>query len=85
MEPEKVYCYDNKPKKECCKKHTCLLWIIEIFLVAFTVSLGILIGAIASEAIMAAMAAIIVFIVISALLLISAVILYLCKKAKSCK
>ena len=79
------YCYDNQGCKSCGKKKTCLLIIIEIFLIAFTVSLGILIGSLAASAIMAAMAAIIIFIVISALLLISAIILYFCEKKKSCK
>ncbi len=87
METEnKVYCYDNTGKNKCsCTKKTCLLVIIEIFLAAFTTSLGILIGALASTAIMEAMAALIVFIVLAALLLIVSIILYFCQKKKSKK
>lgn len=87
MEPEnKVYCYDNREENKCsCTKKTCLLVIIGIFLTAFALSLGILIGALASTAIMGAMAALIVFIVVAALLLIVSIILYLCQKKKSKK
>ena len=87
MEPEnQVYCYDNTGcSRRSCTKRSCLLSIIGIFLTAVATSLGILIGALASTAVMEAMAALIVFIVVSALLLIVSIILYLCQKKKSCK
>lgn len=85
MESEgKVYCYDNR-EKGCGKKKSCLVAVIEIFLIAFTLSLGILIGALASAAILASLAAIIVFIVIMGILLVASIILYICYKKKNCK
>ena len=84
MEPEaKVCCYDNKPKKKC-KGNKCLAIITVILLTIFAAALGLLIGAIASTAIMAAMAAVIVFVVTFGILLILSIILYFCQK-KKCK
>ena len=87
MEPEnQVYCYDNTGcSRRSCTKRSCLLSIIGIFLTAVATSLGILIGALASEAILGALAAIIVFIVTFGILLILSIILYFCQKKKSCK
>lgn len=83
MEPEaKVYCcYDNKPKKKC-KGNKCLAIITVILLTIFAAALGLLIGAIASTGIMAAMAAVIVFVVTFGILLILSIILYFCQKKK---
>ena len=87
MEPE-VYCYDNTKNSCCCRgnrRSNCLLVVIGIFLVAFAVSLGILIGSLAATAITAARAALIVFIVVAALLLLVSIILYLCQRRKNCR
>ena len=85
MEPEtKIYCYDNKKSTKKCKRNACSLIITVILLTIFALSLGILIGALASEAILGALAAIIVFIVTFGILLILSIILYFCQK-KKCK
>ena len=70
MEPqETIYCYDNKEKK-CEKKRDCLGIIAVILLAAFSVVIGLIIGASVAGAILEALAAVIVLAVILGLLLI---------------
>ena len=59
MEPQeqKVYCYCNKD----CKKKSCLGTAVAIFFVAFALTIGLIIGAALSEAILGALAAVIIF------------------------
>lgn len=87
MEPqETIYCYDNKPEK-CPRKRNCLGIIAVILLAAFTLVIGILIGAALAGTILAALPAIIVLAVILGLLLLLTVILIICnrKKDRKCK
>ena len=54
MEPqETIYCYDNKEKK-CEKKRDCLGIIAVILLAAFSVVIGLIIGASVAGAILEA-------------------------------
>lgn len=56
MEPqETIYCYDNKEKK-CEKKRDCLGIIAVILLAAFSVVIGLIIGASVRGAILEALA-----------------------------
>ena len=80
MEPQG--CYDNK---KTCKKRNCLGIISVILLTAFIFVVGLLVGAAISEAILAALSAIIVLAVILGLLFIlSAILMFCCKKEKKC-
>lgn len=87
MEPqEKIYCYDNREEK-CNKKRNCLYIIATILLAAFTLVIGIIIGAILAGTIFVALPAIIVLAIVLGLLLILTLILLVCcrKKEKKCK
>lgn len=81
MEPQEIYCYDNKKDKKCSIKSR--LGIVAIILLAsFTLVLGFIIGAAISEAVLAALPAVIVLAVILALLFVLTLILSICKKEK---
>ncbi len=87
MEPqETICCYDNREDK-CNKKKNCLGIVETILLSAFTLTIGLLIGAALSTVILGALAAIIILAIILGLLLILTAILMLCnkKKNKKCK
>ncbi len=87
MEPqEKIYCYDNREEK-CNKKRNCLYIVATILLVAFTLVIGIIIGAALAGTILVALPAIIVLAIVLGLLLILTLILLVCcrKKEKKCK
>ena len=82
MEPqETIYCYDNREEK-CPRKKNCLGIVAVILLVAFTLVLGLLIGAAIAQTILGALAAIIVLAVILGLLLILTIILIICNRKK---
>ena len=81
MEPQEVYCFNNKEEK--CYKIKCLNVIIAILLTAFSFVIGLIIGASLAGTFLGALAAIIVL----GILLIIAIILKLCndrKKEKKC-
>ena len=87
MEPqEKIYCYDNREEK-CNKKRNCLYIVATILLAAFTLVIGIIIGAALAGTILVALPAIIVLAIVLGLLLLLTIILMLCnrKKEKKCK
>ena len=84
MEPQEVYCFNNKEEK-CCKIK-CLNVIIAILLTAFSFVIGLIIGASLAGTFIEALAAIIVLAVVLGILLIT-IILKLCndrKKEKKC-
>ena len=85
MEPQEVYCFNNKEEK-CCKIK-CLNVIIAILLTAFSFVIGLIIGASLAGTFLEALAAISVLAVVLGILLIIAIILKLCndrKKEKKC-
>ena len=87
MEPqEKIYCYDNREEK-CNKKRNCLYIVATILLAAFTLVIGIIIGAALAGTILVALPSIIVLAIVLGLLLILTLILLVCcrKKEKKCK
>lgn len=87
MEPqEKIYCYDNREEK-CNKRRNCLYAVVTILLAAFTLVIGIIIGAALAGTILVALPAIIVLAIVLGLLLILTLILLVCyrKKEKKCK
>lgn len=80
MEPQEVYCFNNKEEK-CCKIK-CLNVIIAILLTAFSFVIGLIIGASLAGTFIEALAAIIVLAVVLGILLIIAIILKLCNDRK---
>ena len=82
MEPQeqRIYCYCNKDKD--CKKKNCLGTAIIIFLVAFAATLGLIIGAAVSEAILGSLAALIVLAVVLFILFIVTLIIKYCNKRR---
>jgi len=77
IEPQNDYCYERKAKKRGC-------WdiILGIILVALTFTIGLLVGAVNAEAILAAVSAIYVLIAVLALLLVINIILIICKNRR---
>lgn len=85
MEPqETIYCYDNKENK-CTNKVNCLGVVAIILLSAFTLVLGLIIGAAVSLPILNALSALIVLAVVLGLLLILTGILLICNRCKNKK
>lgn len=84
MEPQGIFCYEEKCKN--CKIK-CLDLITVILLLSFAVVIGLIIGAAISTGILAALPAVIVLAIILGLLLILSIILLICnkKKDKDCK
>lgn len=80
MEPQeqRIYCYCNKDKD--CKKKNCLGIAIIIFLVAFVVTISLIIGAALSTVILGALAALIVLAVVLLILFIVTLIIKHCNK-----
>ena len=76
MEPQeqKVYCYCNKD----CKKKSCLGTAVAIFFVAFAFTIGLIIGAALSEAILGALAAVIILAIVLFILFIVTLIIKYC-------
>ena len=79
LEPQEheYYCCDKKTKKRGC-----FSIILGIIATALTFSIGLLVGALYAEAILAAAAAIEVLIAVLALLLIIDLILIICKNIR---
>jgi Mn2+/Fe2+ NRAMP family transporter len=78
MEPQeqKIYCYCNKD----CKKKSCIGIAVAIFFVAFAFTIGTIIGASLSTAVLDALAAVIVLAVVLFILFVVALILQYCKR-----
>lgn len=75
---------ENQEPRICCKRKNCLCTILIILLSAFLFVLGGIIGALVSEFVMTALAAIVVLAIILGLLTLLTIILMICKKEKLC-
>ena len=78
MEPQeqKIYCYCNKDSK----KKGCLGTAVAIFFVAFAFTIGLIIGAALSEAILGSLAAVIVLAIVLFILFVVTLIVQYCKR-----
>ena len=76
MEPQEYFLSKG------CFKNKCLMLIIDILLVAFFTTIGIIIGASVAETIMTAMAALITLAISLGILLIIPIVLLICNRRK---
>ncbi len=84
MEPQDdIFCYEKREEK--CNNIKCLGVITIILLVSFAIVLGLIIGTTMSEAIFAALSAVIVLDVVLGLLTILSIILLICNRKKEKK
>ena len=83
MEPQE-YNYCCEVKKKCKKRVNCLGIVAIILGILFAATIGIIIGAVVAETILVALAAIIVLAITLGILLISAIIILICKRRKEC-
>lgn len=85
MEPkETIYCFENKERK-CQENRSCLSIVAVILLIAFTFTIGLLIGAALALVILISLPAIIILAIILGLLLLLTVIIMICNKKKDKK
>ena len=78
MEPQeqKIYCYCNKD----CKKKSCIGIVVSIFFVAFAFTIGLIIGAALSTAVLDSLAAVIILAVVLFILFVAALIIQFCRR-----
>ncbi|MBR2705371.1 MAG: hypothetical protein IKE91_07870 [Clostridia bacterium] len=76
MEPQEYYLTKG------CFKNRCMTYIVDILLVAFFTTIGIIIGASVAETIMQAMAALITLAITFGVLLIVPIVLMICNRRK---